>query len=90
MTKILHIPTGQYIKFLSSIEYDKTQANWARWPWLEVENVEDSFIFMSPDYADKSLENVINIIVNMRPKTYIPEIDKFDKFCESEFEIIYD
>jgi hypothetical protein len=74
MTKLLHIPTGEYIKFLSSIKYDRAH------PENESEEVvsfEDSYAY---EYDHISIEEFAQNYCDC--PLYISSLN--------ELEIIYD
>lgn len=85
LTKILYIPTGEYVKFLSSVSYDISHP----------ENITERVIDYENSYVKYryvwSIEKYIQEIINSNKELYIPEIDKQNlEFSREEFEIIYD
>ncbi len=91
MTKLLHIPTGQYVQFLSSFQYDDKQRKLKNKNFSQIVLiVEDSLIYESKEYGNKSLEKVLELLITKHIDTYIPVLDVFHNLCINEFEFIYD
>ena len=82
MTKLLYIPTGEYVTFLSSSEYDLNH------PEDESERVmtyEDSYIYVR---YGLSIENYIKRYCNRQVN--IDNVAQYELSSLNELEIIYD
>ena len=84
MIKILHVPTGEFISFESSTEYDRNHNIDDLKEEPQIINLEDSYVYRD---MDKSIEEIKHRIVvgasgNNTQKLKIQHI--------SELEVIYD
>ena len=80
MTKLLDITNGEYIKLVSSIEYDKLNPNSDT---DLVENIEDSYRYI---VVDRNVEELIKYLLSGREKELYP----YHNYTREMFAIIED
>lgn len=89
MTKILHIPSGEYVRFVSSVSWDKAHGYTCA-DQIRVIDFEDSFSFI--DRSDKTMairQFLVNELLTGRESLFSNDNINETHVLE-EFEIIYD
>ena len=85
MTKLLHITSGQYVKFLSSIKYDRV--NHIEGMFNYIECYEDSYMY---ENNKQSIEEYLKNGFQNGGATVTYKDSPLTDYNASEFEIIYD
>ena len=86
MTKLLHISSGNYVIFISSVKYDMEHD--LEFPRDLVERYEDSYDFDAGRTLENYIEEIISGVETLHPNN--DDLPEPNYYSREEFEIIYD